>query len=114
MVLVSEKPSDNLGILQTKLSDREGYDARRGGLEAVPLNQHIDGGHGERQPGLEIRPAPVHHLLEMADERQHRQHRFDEDALLPLSPATQFEIGGITFRRIGCITRPCHHQAILI
>ena len=140
MVLVSDKPSNGIGILQTKLSDREGYDASRGGLEAVPLDQHIEGGHGERQPGLEILPDAVHHLLEMADERQHRQHRFNEDALLPLSPSTQFEVGGITLRRMerritqhnhalvelpheplkrvirrmGRITRPCHHQAILI
>jgi len=29
MVLVSDKPSNDIGILQTKLSDREGHKARR-------------------------------------------------------------------------------------
>mgnify|MGYP003548006100 CR=1 FL=1 len=48
MVLVSDKPSNYVSILQTKFSDREGHEARRVGLEAVPLDQHIEGGHGER------------------------------------------------------------------
>jgi hypothetical protein len=78
MVLVSDKPSNNISILQTKLCNREGYKARRVGLETVPLDQHIEGGHGEREPGVEIRPAPMHDLFEMADERQHREHRLDE------------------------------------
>ena len=66
MVLVSDKLSNNTGILQTKLSHREGQKARRGGLETMPLDQHIEGRHGERQAGVEIRPAPMHHLLHMA------------------------------------------------
>jgi hypothetical protein len=41
MVLVSDKLSNNTGILQTKLSYREGHKARRGGLEPIPLEQHI-------------------------------------------------------------------------
>ena len=32
MVLVSDKPSNNISILQTKLCHREGYEARRVGL----------------------------------------------------------------------------------
>jgi hypothetical protein len=32
MVLVSDKPSNDIGILQTKLRHREGYEARRVGL----------------------------------------------------------------------------------
>jgi len=71
MVLVSDKPSNIIGILQTKLSNREGHEARRVGLKAVPLDQHVEGGHGEGQTRLKIRPAPMHHLLQMADERQH-------------------------------------------
>ena len=35
MVLVSDKPSNGIGILQTKLSHRERHKARRGGLEAI-------------------------------------------------------------------------------
>ena len=76
MVLVFDKPSNNISILQTKFSDRERHKARRIGLEAVPLDQHIEGGHGERQTRLKIPPAPMHHLLHMADERQHREYRF--------------------------------------
>ena len=33
MVLVSDKPSNDIGILQTKLSDRERHETRRVGLE---------------------------------------------------------------------------------
>ena len=32
----------------------------------MPLDQHIEGGHGKRQTRLKIRPAPMHHLLHMA------------------------------------------------
>ena len=66
MVLVSDKPSNDIGILQTKLSHREGHEARRVGLEAMPLDQHIEGGYGEREPRLKIRPHAVHDFLEMA------------------------------------------------
>jgi len=58
----------------------------------MPLDEHIEGGHGEREPRLKIRPAPMHHLLQMADERQHREHGLDEHAVLPLPTLTQFEI----------------------
>ena len=71
MVLVSDKPSNAIGILQTKLCHREGHEARRGGLETVPLDQHMEGGHGERQARLKRGPAPLHHLYEVVDERQH-------------------------------------------
>src|SRR5713101_5738532 len=39
MVLVSDKPSNDIGILQTKLSDRERHETRRVGLEAMPLDR---------------------------------------------------------------------------
>src|SRR5437879_1573149 len=98
MVLVSDKPSNDLGILQTKLSDRERYETRRVGLEAMPLDEDIEGRHGEGQARLKIGPAPMHGLFEMADERQHREHRLDEHTVLPLPALTQFEIGGIALR----------------
>ena len=69
MVLVSDKPSNDIDILQTKLSDRERHETRRVGLEAMPLDEHIEGRHGEGQARLQIGPAPVHDLVEMADER---------------------------------------------
>src|SRR5215472_6523863 len=95
MVLVSDKPSNDISILQTKLSHREGHEARRGGLEAMPLDEHIEGGHGKRQTRLKIRPAPMHHLLEVRDQGEHREHCFHEHAVLPLAALTQFEIARI-------------------
>src|SRR4051794_25241052 len=32
----------------------------------MPLDQHIEGGHSERQARLKIRPAPMHHFFEVA------------------------------------------------
>ena len=66
MVLVSDKPSNDTGMLQTKISHREGHEARRIGLEAVPLDQHVKGRHGERKSGVEILPHAMHDHLEMA------------------------------------------------
>ena len=40
----------------------------------------------------------MHHLFEMADERQHREDRLHEHPVLPLPALTQFEIGGIALR----------------
>jgi len=54
-------------------------------------------GHGACEPRVEIRPNPVHDLLKMAHQGQHRQDRLNEDAILPLSPRTQFEVGRIAF-----------------
>ena len=98
MVLVAYKPRSNIGILQTTLSNREGHEARRGGLETMPLDQHIEGGHGERQARLNIRPAPMHHLFAVADECQHGEHRLHEHPVLPRAALTQFQVGGIAFR----------------
>src|SRR5216683_1330471 len=95
MVLVSYIPDNSVSILQTKFRNREGHEARRIGLEAMPLDQHIEGRHGERQARLKIRPAPMHHLLKMADQRQHREYGLHQQAVLPLAPLTQFEVGGI-------------------
>ena len=75
MVLVSNKPSNDIGILQTKLSHGEGHEARRVRLEAMPLHQHIESRHGECEPRLKIRPHAVHDFLEVADECQHREYR---------------------------------------
>ena len=93
MVLVSDKPSNDIGILQTKLSDRERHETRRVGLEAMPLDEDIEGRHGEGEARLKIGPAPMHDLFHMADERQHREHRLDEHTVLPLATRTQFEVG---------------------
>jgi len=82
----------------------------------------------------------MHHLLEVTDQRQHREYRFDKHAVLPLAALTQFEVGWIPLRSmeagvaqdnhplfklpnlplkgivcdIGRGTRPGHHQPPLI
>ncbi len=66
----------------------------------MPLDQHIEGGHGERQARLKIRPTPMHRLLKMADQRQHGEHRLDEHTVLPRAALTQFEVAGIPLRRM--------------
>src|SRR5712691_13091282 len=63
MVLVFYILDNHVSILQTKFSDREGHEARRVGLEAVPLDQHVKGRHGERESGVAIRPHAMHDLL---------------------------------------------------
>src|SRR2546427_1005962 len=106
----------------------------------MPLDEHIEGGHGERQTGFEICPAPMHHLLEMTNERQHREHRLHQHTVLPLAALTEFEIAGIpprgmeagvaqddhppinllnqplkgVVRNIGGGTRPPHDQPPLV
>src|SRR5262252_5846948 len=95
MVLVSDEPNDDNGILYTKLSDRERHETRCVGLEAIPLDEHIEGGHGEGQARLKIGPAPVHDLFQMAHEREHREHRLHQHTVLPFAALTQFEVGGI-------------------
>src|SRR5215831_4597935 len=112
MVLVSDKPSNGISILQTKLSDRKGYEARRVGLQTVPLDQDIEGRHGECEPDVEIRPDPMHDLFEMADERQHREHRLYQHAVLPLSALTEFEVGGVTLS--GMETRVAQDNLALV
>src|SRR5215468_1504430 len=140
MVLVSNKPSNDTGILQTKFSYREGYEARRVGLEAMPLDEHIESSHRKREARLKIGTAPMHHLFQVADERQHREHRLHQHPVLPRAARTQFEIGGIALRGmeagvtqdnhpsvhvsneplkgvigdIGRRTVPPYHQAILV
>src|SRR3989442_8623743 len=112
MVLVSYIPYNYISILQTKFSDREGHEARRVGLEAMPVDQHIEGRHSERKACLKIRPAPMHHLLQMADQRQHREHRLDEHAVLPLPALTQFQVAGIPLRGMEAGVAQDYHPPI--
>ena len=109
MVLVADKLSNNTGILQTKLSHREGDEARRVGLETMPLDQHIEGGHGEREACVEVLPDPVHDFLEVADERQHREHRLDEHPVLPRATLTQFEIARLPLRGMETVVTQDNH-----
>ncbi len=61
----------------------------------MPLDEHIEGGHGEREPRLKIGPHTVHDPLEMTDQRQHGEHGLDEHTVFPLAALTQFEVGRI-------------------
>ena len=65
MVLVFDKLNSEIGLLQTKLGNREGHEARRIGEEAMPLDQHIKSRHSEGEAGVEVLPDAVHHLLEV-------------------------------------------------
>src|SRR6201997_1461613 len=114
MVLVSYILDNHGSILQTKLSYREGHEARRVGLEAVPLDQHIEGGHGEGQARLKIGPASMHHLLHMADERQHREHRLHQHTVLPLAALTHFEVIGIPLRRMETSVTQDNHTPVTL
>jgi len=81
----------------------------------MPLDEHSEGGHGAREPGVEIRPAPVHDLLEVAHDGQHRQDRLHEDAILPLPPSTECEVGGIPRGGMeGGITQDDHAPITLL
>src|SRR5438132_8412177 len=100
MVLVPYTLDNYISILQTKLRHREGHETRRVGLETMPLDQHIEGGHGERQARLKIRPASMHPLLHMADEGQQREHRLHEHPVLPRAALAPCEIGGIALGRL--------------
>src|SRR5437016_13825668 len=72
----------------------------------MPLGQHSEGGHGKGEACLERRPDPVHHLFAMEHYRQHGEHRLHEDAILPLPPSTQCEVGRVPLSGMeGSITQ---------
>src|SRR5262245_4281849 len=75
----------------------------------MPLDQHIEERHGEGETSVEICPAPVHHLLQVAHNCQHRQDCLDEHALLLRAALTQFEVGRIPLGRMeGGIAQDDH------
>src|SRR5438132_11675201 len=78
----------------------------------MPLAQHMEGGHGEREPGMKIGPDPVHDLLAMADERQHREHRLDEQTVPPLAAFTQFEVARIALSSMETGVAPDNHAPV--
>src|SRR5215467_11514812 len=80
----------------------------------MPLDEHIEGSHGERQTRLKIGPASMHHLFEMADECQHREHRLHEHAVLPLTALTEFEIAWIALRGMEAGVAQDNHLAFAL
>jgi hypothetical protein len=85
--------------LQAELSDRKRDEAVLIHRQTMPPHQHMKSRHGERQVGLEILPDTVHHLLAVADQREHRQDGLAKHAIIPLPARTQFQMGGIPLRR---------------
>ena len=82
-----------MSIFQTQFSHRERYEARRLGLAALPLDQHLAGGHGAREPRVHLRPHAGPPLRAMADKRPHGAPRLDEPPVLPRAARTQWEGG---------------------
>jgi len=72
MVLVFHKPAIILVFYKLNSAIGEGHEARRVGLKAVHWTSTLKAANGECQARLKIPPAPMHHLLQMADECQHR------------------------------------------
>src|SRR4249920_894137 len=114
MVLVSYILENSTSILQTKFSHGERHEARRMRLETMPLDEHIESGHRKRQARLKIGPAPMHHLLQMTNEREHREHGLHQHTVFPRAARTQFQVAGIPLRGMGGGTRPPHDQPPLI
>src|SRR6266446_3351208 len=107
MVLVAYILDIYISILQTKFSHRERYEARCVGLETMPLDQHIEDGHGEREPRLKIRPLKVGGIAFRGMEGS-----ITQDNHTPIKLLNQPLKGVIRDVRGG--TRPSHDQSPLI
>src|SRR5215813_13869479 len=106
MVLVADKPSNAIGILQTPLRHREGHEARRGGLAPRPWDPPRDGGPGAREARLTIGPASLHPLWHRAAQRQPRAPRRHPQTVLPGPTLPQCEVGGRTRRGLAAGVTP--------
>jgi hypothetical protein len=60
----------------------------------MPLDPHIAGRHGERQAGLQIRPAPMPPLLDMTNKRAQRAYRLPPPTVFPRAARTPFAVAG--------------------
>src|SRR5215468_2951210 len=78
----------------------------------MPLDEDIKGGHGEGEAGVEVLPAPMHHLLEVADHGQHGEHRLHQHAILPLPARTEFEVGRVALGGMETGIAQDNHPAI--
>lgn len=84
-------------------------------LDAIPLDEQVEHSHRVSQTALEISPNPVHHLLEMAHQGQHREHRFDDHAGIPLTPLANAEVFRMpVFLDIAFITEQHHLSGIAL
>ena len=78
----------------------------------MPPDEHSEGGHGEREPGLAICSDPMHDLLTVREQREQREHRFHQHAVLPLPTLTQFQVAEIPLR--GMVTLAVAHAQATI
>ena len=81
------------------------------GLDAVPLDEQVEHRHGVSQPALEISPNPVHHLLEMTNQGQHGEHRFDNHARIPLASLANPDIFGMPVLLDKALITEQHHPS---
>src|SRR5262245_45407250 len=93
MVVVFDKPNGSISLLQTQLSHRERHAARRLGEEALPLDEDMKGGHGAGEADVAGLPAPLHHLLAVANHGQPGEPRLPQQALLPRPTLAEFAVG---------------------
>src|SRR5439155_4332275 len=112
MVLVSDKPSNDIGILQTQLSNREGHKTRRVGAETMPLDQPLDRRPGACETSVAILPPAGHDLLAVTAEPQPRPPRLDQPPVLPRAALTQ--CAGPGSPRRGLEGRVPHDQQALL
>ena len=61
----------------------------------MPLNQQIERSDSERQAGQDVVHHPMTDLLEMTDQGQHREHGFDQHAVVPGAAWAEFQVGRI-------------------
>jgi hypothetical protein len=127
-------------LSEAKLSDRQMNKATLIWMQAVPLNQYIEGCHREGQPSLEVLPNPMANFLEVTDRGQHRKDGFDDHTHIPLTAFTDFHVRRVIFfavetsvyknnhltdelgdqstkttvMHIGSVTSPGHHQPQMV
>lgn len=80
---------------QAEFGDGQEDEAVFIGLEAVPLDEQVERGDGERQASQDIIDYAMHHRFEMADQGQHRKDGFDQHPVVPSAARAEFEIGRI-------------------
>jgi InsA-like protein len=56
----------------------------------------------------------MHHLFQVADERQHREDRLHQHPVLPLAALTQFEVAGIPLRGMEAGVAQDDHPSIYL
>ena len=59
----------------------------------MPSDQNVKQSHRQANPGFEIRPGAVHHLLESTHQSQHRQHGLNQHSVVPLSSLADSQVG---------------------